>query len=46
MPNYDRAALNAVELAAPFRPLPAGYKYSNLDIEFKFDYNTTSASGY
>lgn len=38
-PNYDKAALNAIELAEPFRPLPKEYKYSSVDIVFTFDYN-------
>lgn len=46
LPSSDKAALNAVELTAPFRPLPAGYKGSSIDIQFTFDYNVFGASGY
>jgi TonB family protein len=34
----DQAMLNAVENAAPFRPLPTGAP-ADVDIEFSFDYN-------
>ena len=37
--NADKAALNAVHLAAPFRPLPPEYKGQSIDIQFTFDYN-------
>lgn len=46
LPNADKAALNAVQLTAPFRPLPAEYKGSSIDIQFTFDYNVFGASGY
>ncbi|MDD3436291.1 MAG: TonB family protein [Candidatus Gastranaerophilales bacterium] len=46
LPNADRAALNAVELTAPFKPLPADYRNSSIDIQFTFDYNVFGASGY
>jgi TonB family protein len=46
IPSSDKAALNAVELTAPFRPLPANYKGSSIDIQFTFDYNVFGASGY
>ena len=39
LPAADQAALNAVKLTAPFRPLPAEYKGTNIDIQFTFDYN-------
>ncbi len=41
--SADRAALNAVKLTAPFRPLPAEYKESSVDIQFTFDYNVFGA---
>ena len=44
--NADAAALNAVKLAAPFRPLPAEFKGQNIDIQFTFDYNVFGASRY
>lgn len=46
IPNADKAALNAVRLTAPFRPLPAEYSGSSIDIQFTFDYNVFGASGY
>lgn len=46
VPGSDRAALNAVELTAPFRPLPAEFRGSSIDIQFTFDYNVFGASGY
>ena len=44
--NADSAALNAVKLAAPFRPLPPEYKGQNIDIQFTFDYNVFGATKY
>lgn len=44
--NADKAALNAVHLAAPFRPLPPEFKGSNIDIQFTFDYNVFGATKY
>ncbi|MCD8377312.1 MAG: TonB family protein [Candidatus Gastranaerophilales bacterium] len=44
LPAADQAALNAVKLTAPFRPLPAEYKGSNIDIQFTFDYNVFGGS--
>ncbi len=38
-PAADKAALAAVELTAPFRPLPADFRGTNIDIQFTFDYN-------
>lgn len=46
IPNADRAALSAVELTAPFKPLPVDYRGSSIDIQFTFDYNVFGASGY
>lgn len=46
IPNADRAALQAVELTAPFRPLPADFKGPSIDIQFTFDYNVFGATGY
>ena len=46
LPNSDKAALNAVELTAPFRPLPAGFRGNSIDIQFTFDYNVFGATGY
>lgn len=46
LPSSDKAALNAVELTAPFRPLPADFKGSSIDIQFTFDYNVFGATGY
>lgn len=46
VPNADRAALSAVELTAPFKPLPPDFRGSSIDIQFTFDYNVFGASGY
>lgn len=46
IPNADKAALNAVELTAPFRQLPVDFKGPSIDIQFTFDYNVFGASGY
>ncbi len=46
LPNADNAALNAVKLTAPFKPLPAEYKGQSIDIQFTFDYNVFGAAGY
>lgn len=40
----DRAAINAVHATAPFRPLPANFKGSSVDIQFTFDYNVFGGS--
>jgi TonB family protein len=42
--SADNAAINAVKLAAPFKPLPTEYKGQNIDIQFTFDYNVFGAS--
>ena len=42
----DKAAINAVEMTAPFKPLPSEYKRSSVDIQFTFDYNVFGVSGY
>lgn len=44
--SADAAALKAVELTAPFKPLPADFKGQNIDIQFTFDYNVFGASRY
>lgn len=44
--SADDAALNAVRLTAPFKPLPAEYKGQSIDIQFTFDYNVFGAAGY
>ena len=46
LPNADKAAIQAVQLTAPFKPLPPEFKGSNIDIQFTFDYNVFGASGY
>ncbi len=46
LPNADKAALNAVQLTAPFRPLPPDFKGQSIDIQFTFDYNVFGASSY
>ncbi len=42
----DRAALAAVKMTAPFRPLPNGYSKGSVDIQFTFDYNVYGAKRY
>ena len=41
----DRAAIDAVKLTAPFRPLPPEFKGNSVDIQFTFDYNVFGVSG-
>lgn len=43
----DDAALAAVRLSAPFRPLPANYRKQSIDVQFIFDYDvyTGKSSG-
>lgn len=43
-PLADQAAKAAVELTAPFSPLPPEYKGSSIDIDFTFDYNVLGAN--
>lgn len=35
----DKAALEAIKVTSPFKPLPEQFKGQNIDIEFTFDYN-------
>ena len=44
--SADQAALDAVKLTAPFKPLPVEYKNSSIDIQFTFDYNVFGATRY
>lgn len=37
--EVDRAAVQAIEFTAPFRPLPDGFKEDSVDIQFTFDYH-------
>ena len=46
LPSADQAALKAVELTAPFRPLPGDFKGQSIDIQFTFDYNVFGGSRY
>jgi len=41
----DRAARSAVELTAPFSPLPPEYRGNDIDIQFTFDYNVYNFGG-
>ena len=43
--DADDAALEAVKMSAPFRPLPPEYQGSDIDIQFTFDYNVFSVGG-
>lgn len=45
LPAADKAAIDAVKLTAPFRPLPPEYKRNSVDIQFTFDYNVFGISG-
>lgn len=42
-PLADRAAMSAIELTAPFRPLPPEFKGQSVPIEFTFDYNVLNS---
>lgn len=42
----DKAAISAVQLTAPFKPLPPDFKGNSVDIQFTFDYNVFGASRY
>ena len=42
--SADNAAMQAVKLTAPFRPLPANFRGQSVDIQFTFDYNVFGAS--
>lgn len=44
VPLADQAARAAIELTAPFAPLPPEYKGSSIDIDFTFDYNVLGAN--
>ena len=46
LPAADNAAINAVKLTAPFRPLPPEFKGNSVDIQFTFDYNVLGVSMY
>lgn len=42
----DNAALEAVKLSSPFRPLPVEFKGQKVDLQFIFDYNVLGVSRY
>lgn len=42
----DDAAISAVKLTAPFRPLPPEFKGDKVDIQFTFDYTVFGVNGY
>jgi TonB family protein len=44
--SADNAAINAVKLTAPFRPLPPDFKGNSVDIQFTFDYNVFGGTTY
>lgn len=46
LPVADKAALDAVENAAPFKPLPPEFRGSDVEIQFTFDYNVFGATRY
>lgn len=39
-PMTDQAAVDAIQRASPFEPLPQGYDKERIDIQFTFDINT------
>ncbi len=41
--SVDNAAMSAVQLTAPFRPLPPEFKGQSVPIEFTFDYNVLNS---
>ncbi|MBR5303708.1 MAG: TonB family protein [Candidatus Gastranaerophilales bacterium] len=43
VPLADRAAMSAIELTAPFRPLPPEFRGQSVPIEFTFDYNVINS---
>ncbi len=43
--DADDAALEAVKMSAPFRPLPPEFQGNDIDIQFTFDYNVFSVGG-
>ena len=43
IPLADRAAMSAIELTAPFRPLPPEFRGQSVPIEFTFDYNVLNS---
>ncbi len=43
--SADDAALEAIRMSAPFRPLPPEYQGNDIDIQFTFDYNVFSVGG-
>lgn len=43
-PLVDKAAIDAIYLAAPFKPLPAGFKGESIDIKFTFNYNVINGN--
>jgi TonB family protein len=44
-PDTDKAAISAVQLSAPFKPLPNEFSGSSIDIQFAFDYNVFGVGG-
>ena len=43
VPLADRAAMSAIELTAPFAPLPPEFRGTSVPIEFTFDYNVINS---
>lgn len=39
----DKAAIEAIRLTSPFRPLPPEFKGQSVPIEFTFDYNVLNS---
>lgn len=43
-PLADQAAVQAIQVSAPFKPLPPNYRGNTIDVLFTFDYNVLSGS--
>ncbi len=43
-PLADQAAIQAIQVSAPFKPLPPNYRGNTIDVLFTFDYNVLSGS--
>ncbi len=41
--EFDEKAITAIQLTAPFRPLPKEYTLNSVNIQFTFDYNVFSS---
>lgn len=46
IPEFDKAAVEAVKTTEPFKPLPAKFKGQSIDIQFTLDYNVFGLLGH